>query len=106
MVYPLTASTAVPQGTRTHQASRGPARSVPDPVGGLVNHQMGTMRMGTHPDTSVVNADQRFWGVPNLYVIDGSVFPTSGGYNPTLTIEALAWRAAKGIVRRHAFSNS
>jgi len=52
-----------------------------------------------------VNGDQRFWGIPNLYAIDGSVFPTSGGYNPTLTIEALAWRAAKGIARRHGFSH-
>ena len=76
---------------------------MPDPIGGLVNHQMGTMRMGTHPDTSVVNGDQRFCGIPNLYVIDGSVFPTSGGYNPTLTIEALAWRAADRIARTHGY---
>jgi len=73
-----------------------------DPIAGLVNHQMGTMRMGSDPDTSVVDPHQRFWGVPNLYVIDGSVFPTSSGYNPTLTIEALAWRAAEGIAQRPA----
>lgn len=59
--------------------------------------------MGTHPDTSVVDPGQRFWGIPNLYAIDGSVFPTSGGYNPTLTIEALAWRVAEGIVRSQRF---
>jgi choline dehydrogenase-like flavoprotein len=58
---------------------------------------MGTMRMGADPDTSVVNSDQRFHGIPNLYAIDGSVFPTSGGYNPTLTIQALAWRAAERL---------
>jgi choline dehydrogenase-like flavoprotein len=73
----------------------------PDPVAGLVNHQMGTMRMGSDSDTSVVDPYQRVWGLPNLYVIDGSVFPTSSGYNPTLTIEALAWRAAAHIARRH-----
>ena len=53
-----------------------------------------------HPDASVVDHEQRFWGIPNLYAIDGSVFPTSGGYNPTLTIPALAWRAAERIVAR------
>jgi choline dehydrogenase-like flavoprotein len=79
---------------------RGPTRGVPDREGGLFNHQMGTMRMGTHPDTSVLDPEQRVWGILNLYVIDGSVFPTSGGYNPTLTIEALAWRAADRIVSR------
>jgi choline dehydrogenase-like flavoprotein len=52
----------------------------------------------------VVNGDQRFWGIPNLYAIDGSVFPTSGGYNPTLTIEALAWRTAKGIGATASFT--
>jgi choline dehydrogenase-like flavoprotein len=36
--------------------------------------------------------------VPNLYAVDGSVFPSSGGYNPTLTIQANAWRIADGIV--------
>jgi len=104
-VTPFAATTSIPQGTKTHEASRGVGRSAPDPVGGTVNHQMGTMRMGIDPDTSVVDGNQRFWGVPNMYAIDGSVFPTSGGYNPTLTIEALAWRAAKGIARRHGFSH-
>jgi choline dehydrogenase-like flavoprotein len=65
---------------------------------------MGTMRMGSHPDSSVVDPGQRFWGIPNLYVIDGSVFPTSGGYNPTLMIEALAWRAAEGIAKAGSYA--
>jgi choline dehydrogenase-like flavoprotein len=99
MVVPFVATTSIPQPAKGGALIRGAGRSAPDPIGGLVNHQMGTMRMGDHPDTSVVDPGQRFWGVPNLYVIDGSVFPTSGGYNPTLTIEALAWRAAAGIVR-------
>ena len=103
VVVPFAASTSIPQPTKGGQIQRGPGHSAPDPVGGLVNHQMGTMRMGAHPDTSVVDSHQRFWGIPNLYVIDGSVFPTSGGYNPTLTIEALAWRAAEGIARRHGY---
>src|SRR5207249_4792844 len=38
---------------------------------------------------------------PNLYLTDASVFPTSGGYNPTLTIQALAWRAAERMIAEH-----
>ena len=38
------------------------------------------------PDTSVVNADCRSWDIPNLWICDGSVFPTVGGVNPSLTI--------------------
>jgi choline dehydrogenase-like flavoprotein len=63
---------------------------------------MGTMRMGADPDASVVNADGRFWGIPNLYVADTSILPTSGGYNPTLTIQALARRIARGIAASRA----
>ena len=100
MVAPVVMTTSVPQPTPGGEYRRGFGRDFPDTVGGLVNHQMGTMRMGTDPDTSVVDPDPRFWGVPNMYVIDGSVFPTSSGYNPTLTIEALAWRAAERIARR------
>ncbi|HUZ29400.1 MAG TPA: GMC oxidoreductase [Solirubrobacteraceae bacterium] len=36
--------------------------------------------------------------MPNLYVADASVFPTSGDYNPTLTIQAMAWRTADRII--------
>jgi choline dehydrogenase-like flavoprotein len=102
-VVPFVATTSLPQPAPGGAFQRGPLRGVPDPVGGLVNHQMGTMRMGADPDTSVVDPHQRFWGIPNLYAIDGSVFPTSGGYNPTLTIEALAWRAAQGILRAQRY---
>jgi choline dehydrogenase-like flavoprotein len=99
-VFPFAATTSIPEPGRGGSGNRGPGRSAPDPIGGLVNHQMGTMRMGAHPDTSVVDPDQRFHGIPNLYVIDGSVFPTSSGYNPTLTIQALAWRAADRLAKR------
>ena len=102
MIVPFVATTSIPQPGQGGQ-QRGRARGLPDPIGGLVNHQMGTMRMGADPDTSVVDPDQRFHGIPNLYVIDGSVFPTAGGYNPTLTIEALAWRAAARLARRQRY---
>ena len=57
-------------------------------------HLMGTARMGDDPASSVVDRDQRAHDVANLYVVDGSVFVTSSGVNPTCTISALALRAA------------
>lgn len=94
MVMPIGVGTAIPQFGNQDEFHVGALRGVPDTVGGLVNHQMGTMRMGDEESTSVVNPDGRVWGTSNLYVADGSVFPTSGGYNPTLTIQAMAWRTA------------
>jgi choline dehydrogenase-like flavoprotein len=61
------------------------------------SHLMGTCRMGTDPATSVVNADGRSWDVPNLWICDGSLFPTCGGVNPSLTIQALACRIGDRI---------
>jgi choline dehydrogenase-like flavoprotein len=60
-------------------------------------HLNGTARMGDDPSTSVVNADCRSWDIPNLWVCDGSVFPTVGGVNPSLTIQAIALRTADRI---------
>src|ERR1043166_6701334 len=60
-------------------------------------HIMGTLRMGNDPTTSVTNAGGRFHDIDNLFACDGSVFPTSSGYNPTLTIIAVALRIAHGI---------
>lgn len=57
-------------------------------------HIMGTLRMGNDAHLSVCDRWQRFHEVENLYAVDGSVFVTSSGYNPTLTILALALRAA------------
>jgi choline dehydrogenase-like flavoprotein len=61
-------------------------------------HFHGTCRMGKDPTKSVVDAACRSHEVPNLWVVDGSVFPTSGGYNPTLTILANAYRVADHFV--------
>ncbi|SDV46162.1 Choline dehydrogenase [Chitinasiproducens palmae] len=60
-------------------------------------HLNGTARMGSDPRESVVNADCRSWDIPNLWICDGSVFPTVGGVNPSLTIQALACRTADRI---------
>ncbi len=66
-----------------------------DPPGS--RHIMGTLRMGSNPATSVTNPLGRFHDVDNLYACDGSVFPTSSGYNPTLTIFAVAARIAHAM---------
>ncbi|HZV04165.1 MAG TPA: GMC family oxidoreductase [Gemmataceae bacterium] len=60
-------------------------------------HLNGTARMGDDRETSVVNADCRSWDIPNLWICDGSVFPTVGGVNPSLTIQAIACRTADRI---------
>ncbi|MDE0308147.1 MAG: GMC family oxidoreductase [Albidovulum sp.] len=53
-------------------------------------HQMGTCRMGKDPETSVVDGWGRSHDVKNLFIVDGSIFVTSGAVNPTSTIQALA----------------
>ena len=45
-------------------------------------HLVGGCRMGTSPETSVIDADHRVWGVPNLFIADGSVMPTQGSRQP------------------------
>lgn len=60
-------------------------------------HLIGGARMGTTPENSVVDADQRVWEVPNLFLSDGSVCPTQGSANPALTIMALASRLAERL---------
>jgi choline dehydrogenase-like flavoprotein len=60
-------------------------------------HLLGTCRMGTDPKTSVINIDHRTHDVKNLFLCDGSSFVTSGRGQPTMTIEALAFRAADRI---------
>lgn len=69
-------------------------RANPLGVAPASRHVMGTARMGTDPATSVVSPEQRLWDVDNVLVCDSSVFVTSAGYNPTLTLAALAHRAA------------
>ncbi|HEX2988878.1 MAG TPA: GMC family oxidoreductase [Chloroflexota bacterium] len=60
-------------------------------------HLVGTCRMGSTAEESVVDEWCRSWDVPNLYICDGSVLPTQGSANPALTISALAARAADRI---------
>jgi len=60
-------------------------------------HLLGTARMGDNPDTSVVDRWGRAHDLPNLFVIDGSIFVTGAAVNPTSTIQALALRTADYI---------
>lgn len=65
-------------------------------------HEHGTTRMGDDPTKSVLNKWCQAHDVDNLYVLDGSSFPTSLGVNPTLTIMANAWRCSEYIAHVHA----
>jgi gluconate 2-dehydrogenase alpha chain len=61
------------------------------------DHIMGTLRMGPDPTTSVCDATGRFHDIGNLYCADGALFPTSSGFNPTMTIVALSLWVAGGM---------
>jgi choline dehydrogenase-like flavoprotein len=63
------------------------------------SHAYGTTRMGTDPASSVVDKWSFSHEVPNLAILGGSTFPVSTGYNPTHTIEALAWRTGDHIAK-------
>ncbi len=62
-------------------------------------HLHGTARMGFDAASSVVNADCRSWDIRNLWVCDGSIFPTVGGANPSETIQAISCRTADRIAQ-------
>ncbi len=61
-------------------------------------HLVGAARMGSKPEESVTDAFGRTWDVPNLFICDGSLFPTQGSANPGLTIQALAARAGDYLI--------
>ncbi|HEY4248659.1 MAG TPA: GMC family oxidoreductase [Lacunisphaera sp.] len=65
-----------------------------------VGHQNGTCRFGSDPAQSVLNLDCRTHDVDNLYVVDGSFFPSCGAVNPSLTIVANAIRVADHLIER------
>jgi len=63
-------------------------------------HQAGTCRMGKDPKTSVTDEWGRVHNHDNLFVVDGSLHVTNGGFNPVLTIMALAFRSGEYIARQ------
>jgi choline dehydrogenase-like flavoprotein len=69
---------------------------------GLACHEAGGLRMGAETDNSVVNSDLQIWQNKEISVVDASVFPSVGSLNPTLTVMALARRAALGFTKTAA----
>ncbi|SDO36624.1 Choline dehydrogenase [Nakamurella panacisegetis] len=69
-------------------------------------HLVGGARMAADPGSGVIDADHRVFGMPNLFVVDGSTMPTQGAANPALTIMALAARAADRLISVGAAGNS
>jgi choline dehydrogenase-like flavoprotein len=69
-------------------------------VGGRIIHELGGVRMGSDPKTSVVNANCQAHDVKNLFVADGSPFVSQADKNPTWTILALSWRTSDYIAEQ------
>jgi choline dehydrogenase-like flavoprotein len=69
-------------------------------------HPMGTARIAADPREGACAADGSVYGTPGLYVADASLFPTSVGVNPMMTIIAFAKQVARGIARDDAVSQS
>ena len=64
---------------------------------GFASHEVGTVRMGKDPKTSILNKFNQTHEIKNLFVVDGGCFTTFAEKNPTLTIVALSLRAAENI---------
>jgi choline dehydrogenase-like flavoprotein len=88
---------AVARGTEVLEAAGALETTAEAPLALAGWHLMGTARMGDDPERSVVNAWGRSHDVKNLFIVDGSVFVTSGGVNPTNTIQAFALHVADSI---------
>ena len=67
---------------------------------GQIIHEVGAVRMGDDPETSVLNPHCQAWEVPNLFVADGGPLVSNADKNPTLSILALAWRTSEFIVEQ------
>jgi choline dehydrogenase-like flavoprotein len=74
------------------------------PSTSAIQHQVGTLRMGDNPETSVVAPEGRTHELENLYVADASIFPSSSAVNPSLTIAANALRVADSILKTYSKS--
>jgi choline dehydrogenase-like flavoprotein len=86
-------------GGRTHGAVQTDGAKAIAP-GGSIIHEVGGAIMGADASSSVTNQWCQAWDVPNLFITDGAVFPSNADKNPTLTIMAVAWRAADHILAR------
>jgi choline dehydrogenase-like flavoprotein len=82
-----------------HRAGAVTCLARPFPSDEHVAHQCGTLRFGASPADAVADPDCRLFNQPNVFVIDGSIFPTSLGVGPALTIMANALRVARIVLR-------
>ena len=64
-------------------------------------HTLGTCCMGNNPRKSVVNSFGKTHDIQNFFIVDGSIFPTSGGVNPAATIQTLALYISSKITERY-----
>jgi choline dehydrogenase-like flavoprotein len=86
-------------GGRVHGAVQSDGAKAISP-GGSIIHEVGGAIMGSDRGSSVTNPWCQTWDVPNLFITDGAVFASNADKNPTLTIMAIAWRAADHILER------
>ena len=93
---------ALDRGTEAMKAAGATDIYTESPVRLAGWHLLGTARMGRDPERSVVNEWGRSHDVKNLFIVDGSVFVTSGGVNPTSTIQAVALYIADAMKQRLA----
>ena len=93
---------AIDRGSEVLRAAGATDIITESPIGIGGWHLMGTARMGEDPANSVVNEWGRSHDVKNLFIIDGSIFVTSAGVNPTRTIQALALYIADSMKKRLA----
>jgi gluconate 2-dehydrogenase alpha chain len=75
--------------------------TTPEGNGAPGGHHEGGTRMGSDPKNSVVNKYGQSWDIPNLFLMGSSTFPSQSSFNPTLTIQALAYMTADAIVNRY-----
>jgi len=88
----------VDRAVEAHEAAGATSISITKLMRDCGWHLLGTTKMGNDPKDSVVNQWGQSHDVPNLFIIDGSVFPTSSGGNPTSTIMANALRSVRHLV--------
>jgi choline dehydrogenase-like flavoprotein len=65
------------------------------------SHAVASLRMGVAPQNSATDTNGKVWGIKNLWAIDGSILPASGGVNPSLTIAANAIRIAENVGKQN-----
>ncbi len=87
-------------GTPLHSRSKPGLQQRPYGIseGGEIIHELGTVRMGDDPKTSVLNKNCQAHDVKNLFVADGAPFVTGPDKNPTLTITALSWKTSEYVL--------